>query len=65
MPPREQRPVASHTPAYYARIPCAQALAKVAAKEAENGELMAMCDQLLQQQEAARRGDTAEAHDQR
>ena len=28
----------------------------VAAKEAENGELMAMCDQLLAQQEAARNG---------
>jgi hypothetical protein len=42
-----------------------QATAKVAAKEAENGELMAMCDMLLQQQEAARCRDTAEAPDQR
>ncbi|KAI8462614.1 MAG: hypothetical protein J3K34DRAFT_527615 [Monoraphidium minutum] len=38
-----------------------EALAKVAAKEAENGELMAMCDQLLQQQEAARVRDAAGA----
>lgn len=36
-----------------------QAQARTAAKEAENAELLAMCDQLLQQQEAVRTGQGA------
>jgi hypothetical protein len=40
-----------------------QAQARIAAKEAENAELMAMCDQLLAQQEAARSGGAAAAGD--
>ncbi|KIZ06065.1 hypothetical protein MNEG_1896 [Monoraphidium neglectum] len=34
-----------------------EALARCAAKETENAELVAMCDQLLQQQEARRTGE--------
>jgi len=48
-----------------------QAQARIAAKEAENGELLAMCDQLLAQHEAVRcaaagaaAGDIAGAFDQ-